>query len=147
VATVTVKSDPTNRFTTHIEGTSHTLVADEPTPTGDDLGPSPYELLLAALGACTSMTLQMYAGRKNWPLEEVRITLTFDRVHAGDAEDCEEPSKKIERIKRNIELIGPLDDGQRKRLIEIAGKCPVHKTLQTPPTIEDVLVKNTEPML
>jgi putative redox protein len=147
LATVTVKSDPTNRYTTHIQGLSHTILADEPAPYGDDLGPSPYELLLASLGACTSMTLQMYARRKGWPLEEVRITLMFDRVHAGDASACEEPETKIERISRNIELIGPLDDAQRKRLIEIAGKCPVHKTLLSKPTIEDHLIVNTEPML
>lgn len=147
MATVTVKSDPNNRFTTHIDGNAHTLIADEPSPVGDDLGPSPYELLLASLGACTSMTLQMYARRKEWPLEEVRITLNFDRVHAGDAADFEQPSTKIERITRMIELIGPLDDIQRRRLIEIAGKCPVHKTLQTSPSIEDQLVENTEPMM
>lgn len=147
MATVTVKSDPTNRYTTHISASSHTFSADEPAPYGDDLGPSPYELLLASLGACTSMTLHMYARRKEWPLEEVRITLVFDRVHARDANECDDPEKKIERIRRDIELIGPLDDGQRSRLIEIAGRCPVHKTLQTSPTIEDRLVENTEPML
>jgi uncharacterized OsmC-like protein len=145
VATVTVETEPGRLFATRISGPVHTLIADEPMPDGDDLGFSPYELLLASLGSCTAMTLEMYARRKAWPLEQVRITLQFDRIHAGDAEKCEEPEQRIDRITRDIELVGPLDDVQRRRLVEIAGKCPVHKTLTSGPTIVDRLV--AEPML
>jgi putative redox protein len=144
VATVTVETESGRLFATRVSGPVHTLIADEPMPEGDDLGFSPYELLLAALGSCTAMTLRMYARRKAWPLEQVRITLQFDRVHIGDAEQCEEPQRRIDRITRNIELIGPLDEKQRARLVEIAGKCPVHKTLTNGPTIMDRLV--AEPM-
>jgi putative redox protein len=145
VATVTVETEPGRLFATRVMGLVHTLVADEPAPEGDDLGFSPYELLLAALGSCTAMTLEMYARRKAWPLEQVRITLVFDRVHVGDAENCEQPSKRIDQITREIELLGPLDEEQRRRLLEIAGKCPVHKTLTSGPTIVDRLV--AEPMM
>ena len=144
VATVTVETEPGRLFATRVKGLVHTLVADEPVPEGDDLGFSPYELLLASLGSCTAMTLEMYARRKAWPLEQVRITLAFDRVHVGDAENCDEPLKRVDRITRQIELLGPLDDEQRRRLVEIAGKCPVHKTLTNGPTIVDQLV--SEPM-
>lgn len=140
MATVTVETEPGRLFATRVSGPVHTLVADEPAPDGDDLGFSPYELLLAALGSCTAMTLEMYARRKAWPLEQVRITLSFDRVHVGDAENCDEPQRRIDRITRAIELRGPLDEGQRARLVEIAGKCPVHKTLTSGPTIVDRLV-------
>jgi putative redox protein len=139
VATVTVETEPGRLFATRVTGPVHTLVADEPAPDGDDLGFSPYELLLASLGSCTAMTLEMYARRKAWPLEQVRITLAFDRVHLGDAENCEQPQRRIDRITREIELIGPLDEEQRRRLVEIAGKCPVHKTLTSGPTIVDRL--------
>jgi putative redox protein len=140
VATVTVETEPGRLFATRVSGRVHTLVADEPMPDGDDLGFSPYELLLASLGSCTAMTLQMYARRKAWPLEQIRITLQFDRVHVGDAENCEEPQRRIERITREIEVIGPLDETQRERLLEIAGKCPVHKTLTSGATIVDRMV-------
>jgi putative redox protein len=86
------------------------------------------------------MTLEMYARRKVWPLEQVRITLTFDRVHVGDAENCDRPPCRIDRITRDIELVGPLDQAQRRRLIEIAAKCPVHRTITSGPKIVDRLV-------
>jgi putative redox protein len=108
----------------------HELVADEPAAVGGtDAGPSPYELLLMSLGACTSMTLRLYAQRKGWPLEAVRVTLKHDRIHAEDCRDCETKAGKIDRIDRAIEMTGPLNDEQRGRLLEIADKCPVHKTL------------------
>jgi putative redox protein len=108
----------------------HELIADEPEGMGGtDAGPSPYELLLMSLGACTSMTLRLYAQRKGWPLEAVRVHLKHDRIHAEDCRDCETKAGKIDRIDRAIEMTGPLSDEQRGRLLEIADKCPVHKTL------------------
>jgi putative redox protein len=145
VATVKVETEPGRMFATRVSGLVHTLVADEPAPDGDDLGFSPYELLLASLGSCTAMTLEMYARRKAWPLEQVRITLGFDRVHVGDAENCDQPTRRVDRITREFELIGELDQEQRRRLLEIAGKCPVHKTLANGPTIVDRLVGDSGP--
>ena len=130
MTTVTVQSDPNRTFTTTVTAGEHTLIVDEPISVGgDDLGPGPYEYLLASLGACTAMTIRMYARRKGWPVEQVTIALSHDRIHELDAEGCEEPGAKIDRITRRIELQGPLDDGQRSRLLEIAAKCPVHRTL------------------
>jgi len=112
----------------------HTLQADEPkTVGGGDTGPNPYDLLLAALGSCTSMTLRMYADHKDWPLEHVTVALKHDRIHAGDSEQCAEAKKtgKIDRITRSLTLTGPLSGEQRDRLLEIAERCPVHRTLQS----------------
>jgi putative redox protein len=119
----------------------HQLIADEPVSFGgDDLGPGPYDYLLAALGACTSMTLQMYAARKGWALERVIVDLSHDRIHAKDCEDCGEGREgKVERIHRKITLLGSLDDEQKQRLLEIADKCPVHKTLTSVPIIKTTL--------
>jgi uncharacterized OsmC-like protein len=109
---------------------SHRLRADEPKEAGgDDSGPSPYEYLLAALGECTSMTLLLYAGRKGIPLEKVTVDLEDSRVHAADCADCESTEGYIHEIRRRIHLQGPLTEEQRMRLVEIAGMCPVHKTL------------------
>ncbi len=116
-------------FAQQVRAGHHALRADEPEPTGDDTGPSPYDLLLAGLGACTSMTLRMYAERKGWPLEHVSVRLRHERVHASDCEDCEERNVRISRIERTLELVGELDDDQRQRLREIAERCPVHRTL------------------
>jgi putative redox protein len=108
------------------------LLADEPVEAGGaDAGPDPYALLLAALGACTSMTLQIYARRKGWPLERVSVELDFSRAYAEDCLNCEDPRALLERVDRRIVLEGPLDEAQRARLAEIARKCPVHKTLTT----------------
>ncbi len=128
------------RYTTQITTEHHTLISDEPRPEGDDLGPTPYELLLAGLGACTSMTLLMYARRKGWPLAGVQIELEHDRVHASDCADCEGTAGRLEVIRRRIHLEGDLSADQRERLAEIARKCPVHKTLTAPPEVLDELV-------
>ena len=108
----------------------HLFVADEPTPLGDDLGPSPYDLLLSALAACTVMTLHMYARRKGWDLHSVETRLSTRKVHAEDFDTCEDdPDARIDLIERELVLRGELDDEQRARLAEIADKCPVHRSL------------------
>jgi len=108
----------------------HRLIADEPVEAGGlDSGPGPYDFLLTALGACTSMTLRIYAQHKRLPLDRVTVWLTHDRIHAADCESCETKEGKIDRIERVITLSGALDDAQRARLLEIADKCPVHRTL------------------
>jgi uncharacterized OsmC-like protein/alpha-beta hydrolase superfamily lysophospholipase len=130
--TVRVSERGTGAFAVSIQAGRHHLVGDEPVAVGgDDLGPSPYDLLLAALGECTVMTLRMYARQKQWPLEDARVTLTHGKIHAIDCQDCETRVGKLDRIERVIELAGPLDNAQRERLMEIADKCPVHRTLQS----------------
>jgi putative redox protein len=113
-----------------IDAGAHTFYADEPADVGgDNAGPTPYDLLLAGLGACTSMTLLMYARRKGWPLEDVEVRLSHQRDYARDCEDCETTPVQIDQIERRITLKGQLDQAQRERLLEIAEKCPVHRTL------------------
>ena len=127
--TVTVTETGSGTYTQQIIAGNHRLVSDEPQPIGDDGGPTPYDLLLAALGACTSMTVRMYANRKGWPLERVRVTLRHSRIHAKDCADCETSTGWIDHIDRDVELAGDLDDMQRQRLLHIAERCPVHQTL------------------
>jgi putative redox protein len=127
--TVTVTETGSGSYTQQITAGHHRLVADEPRPVGDDAGPTPYDLLLASLGACTSLTVRMYADRKGWPLERVRVTLRHSRIHAEDCADCETTKGWVNQIDRDIELTGELDDTQRQRLMQIAERCPVHQTL------------------
>lgn len=126
---MTVAEAGSGKYTQDITAGNHRLVADEPRPIGDDAGPTPYDLLLAALGSCTSMTVRMYAERKDWPLEQVRVTLRHTRIHAEDCAECETTKGMISHIDRDVELIGDLDEGQRQRLMQIADRCPVHQTL------------------
>ncbi len=118
-------------YTSAITAGEHLFQADEPKHAGGaDLGPSPYDLLLASLGTCTAMTLRMYADHKKWPLIGVVVRLSHSRQHARDCEDCDGTDGHITRIARTVELLGDeLDDAKRVRLMEIADKCPVHKTL------------------
>jgi uncharacterized OsmC-like protein len=124
---------------TDMEADGYELVADEPTSLGGtDAGPTPYDYLLAALAGCTAMTLRMYADRKGWPLESVTVRLSQERIHATDCEECETEEGRIDRIERDIELEGPLEEEQRRRLLEVADMCPVHRTLES-----EVLVENS----
>ncbi len=119
-------------FRTEIEADGHRMVADEPAALGGTgAGPTPYDYLLAGLGACTGMTLRMYADRKGWPLEEVVVRMRHGRTHEVDCENCKSPDSRVDRVEREIELAGPLDATQRERLLHIANQCPVHRTLAT----------------
>ncbi|HET7602623.1 MAG TPA: OsmC family protein [Gemmatimonadales bacterium] len=127
-----------NGFRTEIEARSHGLVADEPTALGGtDRGPTPYELLLAALGSCMVMTLRMYADRKGWPLEGVEVRLRTTQSHEADCVQCEENEVGITTVERQLELLGQLTDAQRERLLEIADRCPVKQTLERGVGIRD----------
>jgi uncharacterized OsmC-like protein/pimeloyl-ACP methyl ester carboxylesterase len=129
---VVVTETRQGRFQQEIKIGSHTLLADEPVSVGGgDSGPGPYDFLLAGLGACTSITLRLYADRKSLPLERVSVALKHSKNHAADCVDCETKAAKLDRIDREISLSGPLDGEQRDKLLEIADKCPVHRTLET----------------
>ena len=122
---------PAVGFRTGVAIRQHSLVADEPTEVGGtDEGPTPYDLLGAALGTCTAMTLRMYADRKKWPLTGITVHVEHDRLHAEDCAHCETEEGHIDRLRRTLTLDGPLDDAQRARLAEIADRCPVHRTLE-----------------
>lgn len=119
------------RFLREVASDDHAWVADEPKRVGgDNLGPDPYEHLLAALGTCTSMTIRMYANRKQWPLADVQVQLRHSREHAQDCEECDEKPAQVDVLSRAIRLDGDLDESQRARLMEIADRCPVHRTLE-----------------
>lgn len=113
-----------------IRARGHTLSADEPVAVGGtDTGPDPYELLLASLGACTSMTVRMYARQKGWPVAGVSVRLRHQKVHAEDCANCEAPTAYVDLIEKEVEITGDLSAEQRARLLEIADRCPVHRTL------------------
>jgi len=126
---VTVRGGPSGLCQTVSVG-PHQLLSDEPKGAGgEDQGPDPYELLLAALGSCTNMTLRVYAKRKGWPLQEVCVILKHSKSYANDCADCEPPTCMLDRIERQITLVGELTEEQRQRLLEVANLCPVHRTL------------------
>lgn len=134
---VVVSESGDGPFGQSVRAGSHTLIADEPVPAGgQDRGPSPYAYLLAALGACTSMTLRVYARGKGIPLDRVTVRLKHEKIHARDCENCETREGRIDRIERKIELEGDLLPEQRQRLLEIANRCPVHRTLESEVLIE-----------
>ena len=121
-------------------GDNHTFITDEPLRAGgDDAGPDPYTLLLAALGSCISMTVTLYAKRKNWPLRQVVVRLRQQRIHAADCQDCKNATEGyVHRIERSVTFEGDLSEEQRSRLQEIAHKCPVHKTLTSEIVISEL---------
>jgi putative redox protein len=127
---VVVEETGDGKFQQRVSAGRHHLLADEPAASGGtDTGPDPYSFLLTALGACTSMTIRLYAERKKLPLQRVRVHLHHSKIHAADCEDCETKSGMLDRIDREIELHGALDAAQRQRLLQIADMCPVHRTL------------------
>jgi putative redox protein len=127
---VMVAETGASKFAQRVLAGTHVFAADEPEKLGGtDTGPGPYDFLLAALGTCTSMTLRLYAEHKGWPAEKIAVALRHGRVHAEDCADADEKDCKIEQIEREIEIGGPLDADQRARMLEIADKCPVHRTL------------------
>ena len=121
-----------NGFLQEVVSGTHHLRADEPKPYGgSDAGPGPYDYLLAGLGACTSMTVGLFARRKNWPLKDISVSLRHARIHAKDCEDCLTKDGMLDRIDVEVGLDGPLTDTQRAKLMEVAAKCPVHQTLKS----------------
>jgi putative redox protein len=139
---VIVSESGEGKFTQEIVVGDHKLIADEPIGSGgNDLGPSPYDFLLAALGSCTSMTLRMYADLKKIPLSKVIVRLQYAKIYAKDCADCENSNSKIDHIDRQIELQGDLTEDERKKLLEIANKCPVHRTLTSKIDITTALRK------
>ena len=126
---------------TDVRANGYALVADEPASVGGTAsGPTPYDYLLAALGSCTAMTVRIYADRKRWPLRSITVHLSHKKVHAKDCEECETKDRKIDRIGLELELRGPLEESQRRRLLEIAERCPVHRTLESEVMMETNLV-------
>lgn len=140
MAEVIVRGDARG-FAQEVIAGSHRIASDEPVAAGGtDTGPSPYDLLLAALGSCTSMTVAMYARRKAWPLREVTVRLRHSRIHVEDCADCETKEGMLDRIERDIELTGTLTEDQRGKLLEISNRCPVHRTLTSEIDIKTRLI-------
>jgi len=137
---VVVRSNKKMRIGQEVLIGPHRLASDEPEPLGDDSGPTPYNLLAAALGSCTAMTITLYAQRKEWPLESVGVVLRHQKIDAEDCVDCRGREGKVDHIGRAIELGGPLTAEQRSRLLEIAERCPVRRTLGPAIHIESKLV-------
>jgi len=128
-------------YTTNIKAGKHYIVADEPTRVGgNDYGPNPYELLSSSLAACTVMTVQMYVRRKNWPIENIECHVSYGKQHAVDCENCEDEKSKIDTFTRAIKITSNLDEKQLKRVLQIADKCPVHKTLHSDTQVITTLI-------
>jgi putative redox protein len=124
--------DAADGFTTAMKVGNHFMTADEPISFGgNDYGPSPYELVSAGLSACTAMTIQMYAKRKEWNLDNVQVHTSYSKSHAQDCKNCESDNAKLDTFKREITVSGTLNDKQKSRIMQIADKCPVHKTLHS----------------
>lgn len=140
--TATVQETRSGPYIQRGTARDHVLTIDEPTELGgNDAGPDPYELLLMALGACTNMTLRMYAKLKNLPLEGITVQLSHQRIHATDCAECEDQQGMLDRIERDITLVGEkLTDAEKKRLLEIANRCPVHRSLSSENSIVSRLV-------
>ena len=140
----TITADLTSGFAVELRAGEHVWRADEPTDLGGtDTGPTPYELLMSAVAACTCITLSMYCQRKGWPLDSISARYEYDKVHADDCEECEDDGLGyIERVRSEIFIEGAFDDEQRARLTDIAQRCPVHKTIDhgVSFTIETVFV-------
>ncbi len=138
---VVASLDTQDGFTTQMKVGNHYLLADEPEEyNGNDFGPSPYELVSAGLSACTAMTIQMYTQHKGWPLENVEVHTSYDKKHAEDCENCEADSAKIDTFEREIRLTGNLDEKQKARILQIADKCPVHRTLHSETQVISTLI-------
>lgn len=131
-----------DHYRTEILASGHELIADEPLDDGGTgLGPNSYGYLLSALGACTTITLRMYADRKGWPLEAITATLRHEKIDAASCEECVTQTGKVDRFQIDLEFTGPLTEDQRARLLAIAGKCPVHRTLVSENIVEIHLFK------
>lgn len=140
---VVASLDNADGFTTQMKVGSHYITADEPVSYGgNNFGPSPYELVSAGLSACTAMTIQMYAKRKKWPVENVEVHISYKKTHATDCENCESNEAKIDTFSRAIKLTGDLDEKQISRIMEIADKCPVHRTLHSETRVITTLINN-----
>jgi putative redox protein len=136
--TVQIKED---HYKTNVQAHGFNLIADEPESAGGtNLGPTPYGYLLSGLGACIAITVRMYADRKGWPLEGVELDLTHEKIKAEECDECETEKGIVDRISINIEFKGDLDDAQLARLLDIAGKCPVHRTLTSETMINKTML-------
>lgn len=137
---VTAKAKTAQQFLCHLNANGHRLLADEPTSFGGkNAGPSPYDFLGSALASCTAMTLNMYARHKKWLVDEVSVNVEHSRIHADDCHDCEKRSGQIDVFTRTISITGKLDQEQRTRMLHIADRCPVHKTLENEIKIDSIL--------
>ena len=146
LTTIDVEETLSGRYINSLRAGRHAWTADEPAAVGgNDAGPGPYELLLMALGACTSMTVRMYAERKQLPLKRVRVRLAHRKIHAQDCADCATKEGLLDEITREIVLEGELTEEQREKLLEIANKCPVHRTLTSEIKVRSKLAPSWAP--